>query len=73
MLESIRRFFGQDSDVRVHQITPPPDTDGLDPFVLDSPVTDVQSDRFNRQPFAQRVAKTLAEETRPEQYCRFVT
>lgn len=33
------------------------------PFVSDSPVTDPLLDRFNRHPFATRVARTLASRT----------
>jgi len=65
MLESLRGFFRHGSRTNVHQITPPPETTATDPFVSDQPVTDPLLDKFKRLPFAQRIAKTLAERKDP--------
>ena len=65
MLESLRRVFRPASEKDVRGITPQSEMHTPDPFASDSPVADPQLDRFKRLPFAQRVAKTLAERRDP--------
>jgi predicted KAP-like P-loop ATPase len=43
----------------------PPEAAASEPFVPDSPLTDPKQDRFKRLPFAERIAKTLAERRDP--------